>query len=278
VTQGGDDLLAGGGEPGLGQVIAEEVDRRHQRLRLERQEASGAREIVAVGIGVDLDLVAGDLGIEHVGAAAEVDDVEDLEVLAQLLDRDVQLVEHPLHRQSRLVPGGADQEAGQRDQTGEALRADHRLGTTVGAPAAVRLRERAGHGLGHFEPATVTFSQQAQTAVGLLGEIPRLQQQRVLAPAEHPRDQLACRRVLGLVDRAAARGPVGLPRLAQVPVLTEVALHEPGDSLAQEHLRGALDLPHLPVAPRAVVAAIEVLGRGEVVLGLGRVGDLALDP
>ena len=37
-----------------------------------------------------------------------------------------------------------------------------------------------------------------------------------------------------------------------------------------------LDLAHLPVGARGVVAAVEVLGRGEVVLGLGRVGDLAL--
>ena len=40
----------------------------------------------------------------------------------------------------------------------------------------------------------------------------------------------------------------------------------------------ALDLPQLPVGAAAVVAAVEVLGRREVVLGLGRVADLALDP
>ena len=38
------------------------------------------------------------------------------------------------------------------------------------------------------------------------------------------------------------------------------------------------DLAHLPVGAGAVVAAVEVAGRVEVVLGLARVGDLAPDP
>ncbi len=40
----------------------------------------------------------------------------------------------------------------------------------------------------------------------------------------------------------------------------------------------SVDLAHLPLGAARVVAAVEVLGRGEVVLGLGRVGDLAADP
>ena len=90
-----DDLLAGALQARLRQVVAEQVDRRDQRLRLERQQARRAGEVVAVGVGVDLDPVAVDLGVEDVGAAAEVDDVEDVEVLAQLLDRDVELVDAP---------------------------------------------------------------------------------------------------------------------------------------------------------------------------------------
>ena len=80
-----DDLLAGGLQAALGQVVAEEVDRRDQRLRLERQQPGRAGEVVAVGLGVDLDLVADDFGVEDVGAAAEVDDVEQLDVFLQLL-------------------------------------------------------------------------------------------------------------------------------------------------------------------------------------------------
>ena len=85
VAEGFDDLGAGALQAALGQVVAEEVDRRDQRLRLERQQAGRAGEVVAVGLGVDLDLVALDFGVEDVGAAAEVDDVEQLDVFLQLL-------------------------------------------------------------------------------------------------------------------------------------------------------------------------------------------------
>ena len=74
-------------------MIAEQVDRRHQRLGLQGQEPGRAREVVAVGIGIDQDLVAVDLRIEDVGSAAEVHQVEHLQVLAQLLARHLELLE-----------------------------------------------------------------------------------------------------------------------------------------------------------------------------------------
>ena len=85
VAERADDLGAGGLQAALRQVVAEEVDRRDQRLGLERQQPRRAGEVVAVGLGVDLDLVALDFGVEDVGAAAEVDDVEQVDVLLQLL-------------------------------------------------------------------------------------------------------------------------------------------------------------------------------------------------
>ena len=67
-------------------MLADQIDGRDQRLGLDRQQSRRAVEVVAVGLRVDLDLpVLVDLGIQHVGAAAEVDDVEDVHVLAQLL-------------------------------------------------------------------------------------------------------------------------------------------------------------------------------------------------
>jgi hypothetical protein len=68
-------------------VLAEQVDRGDQRLGLDRQQPRGAREAVAVRLRVDLDLalVLVHLGVQHVGAAAEVDDVEHVDVVAQLL-------------------------------------------------------------------------------------------------------------------------------------------------------------------------------------------------
>src|SRR4029077_5290016 len=85
------------------------------------------------------------------------------------------------------------------------------------------------------------------------------------------------RGVGGLEDRALAGRVVGLARRAQLAVSAEVALDQPGDAIADEELRRAADLPQLPVGALSVVATVEVLWRGEVVLGLGRVADLALD-
>ncbi len=278
VAQCLDDLLAGRPQARLRQVVSEQVDRRHQRLRLQRQQARRAGEVVAVGVGVHLDLVADDLGVEHVGAAAEVDDVQHIDVLAQLVHRDVQLLEHAVGGEARPLSCGGDQEPRQAHQPGEPLRADDGLGAPVGASAAVGVRGRASHDLGDAELAPVALAQQLEPGGRILRQLGRLQQLGMLAPAQHPRDELAPRRVLGLVDQPATGRAVGLRRLAHLAVLAGFALDQPPDPLAQEHLRRALDRPHLPVGARGVVAAVEVLGRGEVVLGLGRVGDLALDP
>ena len=103
-----DDLLARGGERALGDVLADQVDRRHERLRLDRQQPRGPVEVVAVGLGVDLDLalLLLDLRIQHVGAAAEVDDVQHVHVLAQLLLAELQPLADlrdrpPAHRRGR---------------------------------------------------------------------------------------------------------------------------------------------------------------------------------
>ena len=271
-----DDLRPGALQAALGQVVAEEVDRGDQRLRLQRQQPRRAGEVVAVGLGVDLDLVAQDLRVEDVGAAAEVDDVEQLDVLLQLLGGQLQ----PLAQVGGLQPlallGGLDQHAGERHQAGEALGADRRLAAPVGA-AARRLAQRALDDLGRLEAVLVAVVEEGEPALRLLAQLLGRQHLRVLAPAQDPGDQLARRGVLGLEDDALARRAVGLSRRAQLAVGAEVPLDQPGDAVADEDLGRASQLPQLPVGALAVVAAVEVLGRGEVVLGLGRVADLALD-
>ena len=286
VAERGDDLLARGVEAGLRQVIAEEVDRGDQRLGLERQQPRRAGEVVAVGVGVDLDLLADDLRVEDVGASAEVDDVEHVEILAQLLDREVELVEHLLGRQRALLACRPDQHARERDEPREALGADH--GLRGAAPVRARravspsrprsLGDRPAHGLGDAELVVVAGAQQLEPLGRLLRQLRGLEQARVVAPGEHPGDELARRGVVGLEDHPAALDAIGLDRLAEVPVGAVVALHQPGDPLADEDARPPLDRPHLPFGARGVIAAVEVLGSRKVVLGLGRVGDLALDP
>jgi hypothetical protein len=105
-------------------VLADQVDGGHERLGLEREQARRAREVVAVGLGIHLDLAARDLGVEHIAAAAEVHDVQHVDVLAQLLLGDLEAFAQLGHLELAGVAGGVDQDAGQRDQAGEALGAD----------------------------------------------------------------------------------------------------------------------------------------------------------
>ena len=159
-----DDLPPRGGKARLRQVVAEEVDRRHQRLRLERQEARGAVEVVAVGVGVDLDLVADDLGVEDVGAAAEVDDVQDVDVLAKLGHVHVELAQAVGDGERRALARRADHEAGERHEAGEALRADDGLAATARAAGAGRapvgLEHRARDDRCDLEGAAMAVAQE----------------------------------------------------------------------------------------------------------------------
>ena len=167
---------------------------------------AGLGEAVAVGLGVDLDHVAVQLRVEHVGAAAEVDDVEHVDVAGQLLDRDPELLADLGGQQRAVVAGGVDHHPGERDQAGEALRPDHGLGLAVGAAAALGLGDRrAGDRLGGLEVLGVALAQQVAALLGLGGELGRVEHLRVLAPAEQPGDELARGGELGLEDRALAR-------------------------------------------------------------------------
>ena len=258
------------------------------------QQSRRAGERVAVGLGVDLDRAVGmDLGVEHVRAGAEVDDVEHGDVLAQLLLGD-------LERAAQLggveqAPGapGVDQDAGQRDQPGEALRADGGVGAVaVGVLAVARAvaaprpgratsparwpwhprrpaRRPAARPCG-APPAVPTRSRSSSTQLG------RTDDAGVLTQAEHPGDQLARVGVRG--DEEPVAGIVVLAGGADLAVAAEVALDLPGDAAADPHLGDPDRLSELPVDPVGVGPRVEVVGALEVVLGLGGVADLAADP
>ncbi len=240
-----DDLLAGADQPALRQVVAEQVDRRDERLRLERKQAGRAREVVAVGLGVDLDLVALQLGVEDVGAAAEVDDVQQLDVVAQLESaREVELVGH-LGDRGSFSPALAASISmpGEGHQAGEALGPDRGLRAAVrGAAGAGELR--AGtlpRGARRLELAAVALGEQVEPLGHLAGELGRLEHRRVARASAGPRPRAGAR------TRSRSRRPrpcrgrdspfAGLPSFA---VGAEVALDQPGDPVADEDPRRAL--------------------------------------
>ena len=95
---------------------------------------------------------------------------------------------------------------------------------------------------------------------------------RVVTESKYPRDQLARVRIRG--DEDAAGAVVGGMQLA---VAAEVALDLPGDLARDPDLGGPDGLTELPLDAIGVGARVEVRRALEVVLGLGRVADLALD-
>ena len=196
-----DDLLPRRFERALGDVLADQVDRRDQRLGLQRQEARRAREVVAVRLRVHLDRVAHDLGVHDVAAAAEVDDVQHVDVLLQLLFGHVELLAERGEVELRALARGLDQDARERDEAREALRPDRRV-----ALALVGLRPRRAPAWRAFGFAvsnvsrwrsTISSSRSAARSTSSAAE-----QARTVAELEHPGDDRARVGVLGLEHRA----------------------------------------------------------------------------
>ena len=131
-------------------MLADQVDRSDQRLCLDRQQPGGTVEVVAVGLRIDLDLalLLLDFRIQDIGAAAEVDDVQDVHVLAQLLLTELKALADLGDRHALPFAPGLDQDARQRHQPREALRADRGLAAralavavgVAGPPSGSRVR------------------------------------------------------------------------------------------------------------------------------------------
>ena len=82
---------------------ADELEREPDRARLERRQARRAAERVAEELLVDMHLVAVQLGIDGVAPAAEVDEVQQREMLLELLGGDREAVDELLRRDHALA-------------------------------------------------------------------------------------------------------------------------------------------------------------------------------
>ena len=76
----------------------DELERQPDRPRLERRQPRRPAERVAEELLVDVHRVAAQLRVDRVAAAAEVDEVEQREVLLELLARDREPVDELLRR------------------------------------------------------------------------------------------------------------------------------------------------------------------------------------
>ncbi len=162
---------------------------------------------------------------------------------------------------------GVDQDARQRHEPREALRADRRR-----LALAVLLDRLGGalHGPSELGRLGVALDHRLEPPARLLDQLGRTLDARVLAKAQHPGHHLARVGVVGLEDHAL----VGIVDLAGV---AEVAQREPVDPVRQPDSGAADRLAQLPVGADGVVARVELLRAVEVVLGLGRVAHLAAD-
>ncbi len=141
------------------------------------------------------------------------------------------------------------------------------VGWGLRGPGAVGSCDRGGAG-GSPECSSAIAR---EALARLADELRRPEHARVLAEAEHPGDEQARDRVRRPVDAAAVLA------LAHLAVGAEGALDLPGDVVGHPDRRGAERVAELPRDPVGVFARVEALRPREVVLGLGRVGDLAAD-
>ncbi len=105
---------------------ADEFQCQPDRARLERRQARGEPERVAVQLLVDVHAVALECGVDRVTAAPEVDEVQQLQVLFQLFLRDVEAFDDLArgdHGVVRFATGG-EQVREERLEDGKAFRDD----------------------------------------------------------------------------------------------------------------------------------------------------------
>src|SRR5207237_2020807 len=80
-----------------------ELEREADRARLERRKPRRGAERVTEELLVDVHLVAVQLRVDGVAAAAEVDEVEQREMILQLLVRDLEALHQVRGRDNRLA-------------------------------------------------------------------------------------------------------------------------------------------------------------------------------
>ena len=188
-------------------------------------------------------------------------------------------LQHIRHREPRPLLRRLDQHPGKGDQAREALRPDRRLAAAVGAAAGGRWRAAGRSTVSADSKPSVTVAQQADAPVRPPCAAPSAPAPRRCRASEGSRRSARARRRSRSRRSAPCRAPC---RPCGLDGTRRSRRSRAGP--ARRSARGGRSsrvpsqLPELPVGAAGVVAAVEVLGGREVVLGLRRVADLALDP
>jgi hypothetical protein len=124
---------------------ADEFERQPDRARFQRCQARGMSERVTVELLVDMHLVALERRVDRVAASAEVDEVEELEVLLELVLGNVEALDDLPRGDDGVVALAAcrEQVREERLQDGEALRHHRARGTFAQAVLPRRRRRRS---------------------------------------------------------------------------------------------------------------------------------------
>ena len=253
----------------------DDVERPQERLGLERREPGGAAERVAVELLVDVDVAVLGRAVDGVAAAAEVDEVQEVEALLELLRREPEAALELVGLDAARRPRRRSGRAGRPGAPGGARTARARPGRAPRGGGSGRLRASASTGAagtarGSPVWASMTVCRSAATAsttaLGLDG---------VRAPAERE-DPRRERGEVGVGRREAGRA-VG--QLLELAVGAVPALDQPGGVGARPRSTAVptslgRELPRRPVA---VGGDVEVGGDPEVALAAGRELDLAAD-
>ncbi len=261
------ELLADAVEPrvSLGRDHgADELEREPDGACLERRQSGGPPEGVAEELFLDVHRVTLDRRIEGVAAAPEVDEIEELEVLVEMIDRNAE----PLRKL-----GGGDIGRGILAAAGKEMCQER-----LQEPEALR-GHRADGPLDHLS------SFPGCLLLGRLGRRPLMGCDHALDGSLHELDELG--RLQGACSPFLVQDPGGEPAEAgvlgheHVPVDTaavgEGALDEPGEVLGQLDPRLARDLTDLPRRAASVDGSVELLRNTKVTLAAGGEPDVGSD-
>src|ERR1051325_10461155 len=240
---------------------ADELQREPNRAGLERGQPWGCAEGVAVQLLVDAHGVAAQLGVDRVAAAAEVDEIQQREVLLELLLRDVEPLDEVGRRDLGVdVVAALVQEVGEQClQHREPLRV-HR----GRRPLHLFLVVPVGLGSQARRLLLVLLADELERSRELAAQLLGLAGNRPPVVPQHPRREQPQARILGHEDA-----------VLDTPAASVGALHPPGGVAADLDARLADGVADLPRGPAAILVDVQLGRQAEVPLAAGGEADLA---